>query len=47
MKQKNVFLMCGVPGSGKSTWGRAKAQAVNGTYISRDEVRFSLHDWRR
>ena len=39
---QTLYLLCGVPGSGKSTWGRAKAQAMNGTYISRDEVRFSL-----
>ena len=39
---QTLYLLCGVPGSGKSTWGRAKAAAVNGTYISRDEVRFSL-----
>lgn len=41
MKQ-TLYLLCGVPGSGKSTWGRAKAAATGGTYISRDEVRFSI-----
>ena len=39
---QTLYLLCGVPGSGKSTWGRAKAAAVGGTYVSRDEVRFSL-----
>ena len=39
---QTLYLLCGVPGSGKSTWGRAKAAAIGGTYISRDEVRFSL-----
>ena len=39
---QTLYILCGVPGAGKSTWGRAKALANNGTYISRDEVRFSL-----
>lgn len=39
---QTLYLLCGVPGSGKSTWGRAKATTVGGTYISRDEVRFTL-----
>lgn len=34
----NLFLMCGVPGAGKSTW-LAKQNAYT---ISRDEIRFSL-----
>lgn len=39
---QTLYLLCGVPGSGKSTWGRAKAATLNGVYISRDEVRLSL-----
>lgn len=44
MKQKNVFLMCGVPGSGKTTWvkNQLAMSNVGGVHISRDEVRFSM-----
>jgi predicted kinase len=41
MKQKQVFLMSGPPGSGKSTW--IKSQLVPGAeWISRDAVRFAI-----
>lgn len=40
MKQHNLYLMCGVAGSGKSTWIR---EHVKEPYIiSRDDVRFML-----
>lgn len=42
MKQKNLWLMCGVPASGKSTYVHDAIRAHGGTYISRDEVRFSI-----
>lgn len=44
MKQKNLYLLCGVPGSGKTTWCRKQISNPNYTcvYISRDEVRFSI-----
>ena len=44
MKQKNVFLMCGVPGSGKTTWikNHLAESNVGGVHISRDEIRFSM-----
>ena len=40
---KKLFLLCGVPGSGKSTWA-ANQLAANGDgiIISRDAVRFSI-----
>lgn len=44
MKHKNLYLLCGVPGSGKTTWVRQ--QVENAKYkcvhVSRDEVRFSI-----
>lgn len=39
MKQHNLFLMCGAPGSGKSTWLKNQKDAY---VISRDAVRFSM-----
>ena len=44
MKQKNVFLMCGVPGSGKTTLvkNQLAMSNVGGVHISRDEIRFSM-----
>lgn len=35
-----LFVLMGVPGSGKSTW--CKNHITNETYVSRDEIRFSL-----
>ena len=46
MKQKRVFLMCGVPGSGKSTWVRQRIGTYGGYHISRDEIRFTILDER-
>jgi len=39
MKQHNLYLMCGAPGSGKSHW---LAQQGEIYIISRDEIRFML-----
>lgn len=44
MKQKNLYLMCGPAGSGKSTWIRkqiamSKAECL---HISRDVVRLEF-----
>lgn len=36
-----LYLMCGVPGSGKSYWCQNNIPE-SATYVSRDEVRFSL-----
>lgn len=46
MKLKRVFLMCGVPGSGKSTWVRQRIGTYGGYHISRDEIRFAILDER-
>lgn len=44
MKRKNLFLLVGIPGCGKSTWVRKEIEKsnVNCVHISRDEVRFSI-----
>lgn len=40
-QSKKMYVMCGIPASGKSTW--AKAQATDkGKYVSRDVERFKL-----
>lgn len=42
VKQKRVWLLAGVPGSGKSTWVRKMIVERGGIHCSRDEIRFSL-----
>lgn len=42
MKQKKVWITCGIPGSGKSTWVQQQLAINGGTWCSRDKVRFSL-----
>lgn len=37
-----LIMMCGLPGSGKSTFARKKVQEFGCEYVSRDEIRFSL-----
>lgn len=38
MKQKNLFVLCGCPASGKSTWVKTRS----GVCVSRDDIRFSM-----
>ena len=42
MKRKKVWLLSGIPGSGKSTWARQQIEKFGGVHCSRDEIRFSL-----
>ena len=44
----NLYILCGIPGCGKSTWVKNRmAENISSTdpkwaYVSRDEVRFSM-----
>lgn len=38
---KRLFLCCGIPGSGKSTWVRNRIAENGGYHISRDAIRFA------
>ena len=40
MKTKQLYLMMGAPGSGKSTWIKNHLNSQD-VYISRDEIRFA------
>lgn len=35
---KNLYLLCGMPFSGKTTFGKSVAQYLNAFYISLDEI---------
>ena len=41
MKQKKVFLLSGIPASGKSSWVRSRLEP-GAEWISRDNVRFAF-----
>ena len=38
----DLYIMCGVPGAGKSTFLKNKIKSNKGVVISRDKIRFSL-----
>jgi len=40
--RKTLYLLAGIPGSGKSYFGRDYARKNGIEYVSRDEIRFSL-----
>ncbi len=42
MKSKRVWLLSGIPGSGKSTWIKQQIAEKGGFWASRDAVRFSM-----
>ena len=42
MKQKNLWLLVGIPGSGKSTWVREQLNSESKHWISRDAIRFEV-----
>lgn len=44
MKLKKVWLMSGIPGSGKSTWAKNQLNKSVSVWCSRDAVRFSMLD---
>ena len=35
----NLYIMCGLPGSGKSTWARHLVESGNALCVSRDSIR--------
>ena len=44
IQSKKIYILCGVPGSGKSTWARKQVEELDGKgiIISRDAIRFSM-----
>lgn len=44
MKKQKLYIMCGCPGSGKSTYAKEHLMDNRTIYVSRDEIRFSIVD---
>lgn len=42
MEKSKIYLMCGIPGAGKSTYLKHRFSQSPMTVISRDEIRFSI-----
>ena len=42
MKKKHLYIMCGAPGAGKTTWVREHAEPGTSAHISRDRIRFEM-----
>lgn len=42
MKKKHLYIMCGAPGAGKTTWVRENAEPGTSAHISRDRIRFEM-----
>ena len=42
MEKSKIYLMCGIPGAGKSTYLKHRFSQPPMTVISRDEIRFSI-----
>lgn len=42
MSAKNLWIMCGIPGSGKSTWCSKAAKKPGAIRVSRDVIRFNM-----
>lgn len=44
MNEKILYVMSGIPASGKSYWSRIKVAMEDAYYVSRDKVRFEIMD---
>lgn len=41
-QSKRIFVMVGIPASGKSTWAKSQVEEKGGKYVSRDKIRYGL-----
>ena len=42
MNKPILYILCGVPGAGKTSWANSFRQNINTCYVSRDDIRMSL-----
>ena len=42
MNESTLWILCGCPASGKSTWANEQVKENDGVVISRDEIRFNM-----